>query len=327
MALETAAFVNQLVPANPTDNDPEGQGAAQMRLIKSTLVSSFPNISGALQSSNAAIDGLVGGYHPANTATPNNGSFLVLPANGDTTAPAMLAGSSSGTTVAVMDPTGATVVSGINVDSTGLLTVLGPTPAAIVGTASIGSGHFWEGATPISFVGEVRMFWGQVANIPPGWQICDGTNGTPDFRGAFPIGAGGSLSPGATGGANSYVLSSAQLPNHTHGINDAGHIHGVNDPGHNHGVNDPGHIHGMFDELGGPGGNISGRYVTVGITSNLGGPKGTDSATTGISVQGAYSNISIQNGGTGISIQAAGGSAAVDNRPAFMALCFIMRVS
>ena len=34
------------------------------------------------------------------------------------------------------------------------------------------------------------VFWPRpVATIPTGWQLCDGTNGTPDMRDRFPIGA------------------------------------------------------------------------------------------------------------------------------------------
>lgn len=35
----------------------------------------------------------------------------------------------------------------------------------------------------------ILMWYGTLASIPPGWQICDGTNGTPDLRGYFVRGA------------------------------------------------------------------------------------------------------------------------------------------
>jgi hypothetical protein len=53
--------------------------------------------------------------------------------------------------------------------------------------------------------GIIAIWSGSVASIPTGWLLCDGTNGTPDLRDRFVPGAGGSLSPGATGGANSHV--------------------------------------------------------------------------------------------------------------------------
>lgn len=57
--------------------------------------------------------------------------------------------------------------------------------------------------------GLIALWSGSVATIPLGWVLCDGTNGTPDLRGKFIVGAGGSLAPGATGGtaAHSHTWS------------------------------------------------------------------------------------------------------------------------
>ena len=41
------------------------------------------------------------------------------------------------------------------------------------------------------------------ANIPSGWQLCDGTNNTPNLRDKFIVGAGGAYALGSTGGAAS----------------------------------------------------------------------------------------------------------------------------
>lgn len=48
MALESASFINQLVTTNPTGGDPKGQGDDHIRLLKSVLKSTFPNITGAV---------------------------------------------------------------------------------------------------------------------------------------------------------------------------------------------------------------------------------------------------------------------------------------
>lgn len=48
------------------------------------------------------------------------------------------------------------------------------------------------------------------------WQICDGTNGSPDLRDRFIVGAGSSYAYGATGGSTTVALSSPQLPVHSH---------------------------------------------------------------------------------------------------------------
>ncbi|XAT57842.1 hypothetical protein GN241_11005 [Rhodobacteraceae bacterium IMCC1335] len=65
--------------------------------------------------------------------------------------------------------------------------------------------------------GGIIMWHGSVANIPVGWSLCDGQNGTPDLRGRFLIGAGGDYAPGATGGSDEITLSMANLPPHSHG--------------------------------------------------------------------------------------------------------------
>ncbi len=46
--------------------------------------------------------------------------------------------------------------------------------------------------------------------------MCDGTLGTPNLRDRFVVGAGDSYSLGATGGANTVILTVAQMPAHTH---------------------------------------------------------------------------------------------------------------
>lgn len=66
-------------------------------------------------------------------------------------------------------------------------------------------------------VGGIIMWSGSIASIPSGWALCNGSNGTPDLRDRFVVGAGSSYNPGATGGANSVTLTTAQMPSHSHG--------------------------------------------------------------------------------------------------------------
>lgn len=49
--------------------------------------------------------------------------------------------------------------------------------------------------------GGVILWHGASNAVPKGWAICDGTNGTPDLRDRFVIGAGGKYGLDATGGA------------------------------------------------------------------------------------------------------------------------------
>jgi len=64
--------------------------------------------------------------------------------------------------------------------------------------------------------GTIAMWSGSIDSIPIGWQLCDGTNGTPDLRDRFIVGAGNYYAVGATGGQDSVQLTIAQMPSHTH---------------------------------------------------------------------------------------------------------------
>lgn len=58
MALEIANTINQLVESNPLGTDNKSQGDDHIRLIKKTLRNTFPNITGPITVSEAAINGL-----------------------------------------------------------------------------------------------------------------------------------------------------------------------------------------------------------------------------------------------------------------------------
>ena len=64
-------------------------------------------------------------------------------------------------------------------------------------------------------VGGIIMWSGSVASVPAGWALCNGSNGTPDLRDRFVVGAGGTRAPGVTGGAASGTTSSAGAHSHT----------------------------------------------------------------------------------------------------------------
>ena len=76
------------------------------------------------------------------------------------------------------------------------------------------------GAIPAGFPsGGIIMWSGTAVNIPTGWTLCDGTNGAPDLRGRFIMGADSINPPGATGGSNKTggtTLTVDQMPSHAH---------------------------------------------------------------------------------------------------------------
>lgn len=91
-----------------------------------------------------------------------------------------------------------------------------------VGTVLLG-GDPGGGSIP---AGIIAMWHGLLANIPSGWLLCDGANGTPDLRDRFVKGASAAEEAGDTGGAAththadhaSHTHTYTQVPNHVHGV-------------------------------------------------------------------------------------------------------------
>lgn len=149
MGLETGTFINSLVVTNPTGNDGKSQGDDHLRLLKSTIKNTFPNVTGAVTATHTQLN--------------------------------------------------ATTASGV-----------------------------------LNSPGMVILFAGSQAQIPAGWQLCNGTGTTstgipvPDLRSKFIQGAtgdGGVTPRNSTGGAlthnhtlsiNGTALTIAQIPAHTH---------------------------------------------------------------------------------------------------------------
>ena len=64
-------------------------------------------------------------------------------------------------------------------------------------------------------VGSIIMFNGKAEEIPSGWAICDGKNGTPNLLDRFIL---ASTYCGGTGGQSQITLSVSQLPPHKHRV-------------------------------------------------------------------------------------------------------------
>ena len=182
-------------------------------------------------------------------------------------------------------------------------------------TASQAELNLLAGLTSLVPPGVIVMWSGSVGSIPAGWKLCDGTSSTPDLRDRFIVGSGtdsgGTHDIGGIGGANSLSLSEANLPSHTHSFSATTGSAGA----HTHSVTDPGHSHGITV------GNNADVDNDVATTSGSGGTDSTNSATTGISIGSAGAHTHSVSGTTG----SVGSGTAIDNRPAYYALAFIMK--
>ncbi len=197
--------------------------------------------------------------------------------------------------------------------TTGNITAGGPVNSlsSIAGTgalqgSSYGTSTFRTDGSP-NFSGPVPrggiiMWSGTTGNIPAGWALCDGANGTPDLRERFVVGAGGdntTVSDGtgytvnSTGGTNRHTLSMSEIPNHNHGgsTNTAGaHTHNTSIRSRGLQDDDPG-VPGLEPGSGG----------TNSVTSNSAGD---------------HSHT----------ISSQGGDQPHENRPPYFALAFIMKL-
>jgi microcystin-dependent protein len=119
--------------------------------------------------------------------------------------------------------------------------------------------------------GVIVIWSGSSAAIPSGWNLCNGSNGTPDLRNRFVVGAGNTYAVGNTGGSADSIV-----PSHTHSISD---------PGHNHTVEIP---------ISNTGNNQSSFNFSSTIQSGRFTPT-TSTATTGISVNSTGSSATNAN--------------------------------
>ena len=135
--------------------------------------------------------------------------------------------------------------------------------------------------------GGIILWSGSTGSVPSGWYLCDGTNGTPDLRNSFIVGAGNTYAVGATGGTADAIVVS-----HTHTATST--------------VTDPGHVHSYTKNTGSPN-NAAGSvpdYISQASAN-------TASATTGITV--ATTNAAAGVSGTG------------QNLPPYYALAYIQK--
>jgi len=192
------------------------------------------------------------------------------------------------------------VASKADVSSPALLgTPTAPTATAGSNTTQIANTAFVQTALASAFTTGMIMLWsGTIATVPSGWYFCNGSNGTPDLRDKFVIGA----SADSGGVAKTNITASYTQTGGTKDAINVSHTHTATSS-----VTDPGHTHGVLTYRGNAPDNwISGSFSNAAVNTYA-----TNSATTGITV--------------GTTITSAGSDGTNQNLPPYYALAYIMK--
>ena len=153
--------------------------------------------------------------------------------------------------------------------------------------------------------------------IPEGWRMCNGSHGTPDLRGRFPIGLNNTQTTKHSGfstyehkkigGSETHRLSISEMPLHSHNY-DHRHFSGVN-------------VNSTTRGLGGDA--IWGRVASANAAIDL-----DDGKTEGNEKQVITSRplATTYTGGTDLSTDPKGSTHSHNNMPPYIALHFIMKM-
>lgn len=149
--------------------------------------------------------------------------------------------------------------------------------------------------------GIICLWSGSVDNIPDGWALCNGENGTEDLRDKFVVGAGRNYAVNATGGNTSQnvnlsgntgatTLTVNQMPSHAH-----------------------------YPIGNNQGSDIGKRMVYDGTRVMSNGNYNAASQYTSL-------NTTSYNGGSGSHTHSLSGSATVSTLPPYYAKCYIQKL-
>lgn len=157
--------------------------------------------------------------------------------------------------------------------------------------------------------GGIIMWYGDEGEIPDGWALCNGEQGTPDLRGRFVLGAGSPYPSKDTGGHDLIRLSEDQLPKHDHNVRLGDGEEKDPEP------KDGTHKHRLKVDTG-DGGDYGGGYNMIKVigydtyTANHKALVDTD--------ESAHTHKVYQD--------KVGKNKAIDIRPKFYSLCYIMKL-
>ena len=175
MPLETATTISDLNASNPAHSDGLSQTDSHLRLLKSTLKATFPNITSSVISTQSALDaGAAAGANGSSLLADGGASFKTNSGNG------IVDVSSSemdfkvgGTVVAKLHSDGSTALQG-PLSTTGSISSLGALGAA---------GPFIGGTGQLALVGEPRLW---LSDVLPSANFA-WLNGASVSRASYPV--------------------------------------------------------------------------------------------------------------------------------------------
>ena len=157
--------------------------------------------------------------------------------------------------------------------------------------------------------GVITMWSGLASAIPSGWNLCDGSNGTPNLIGRFIKAAS---TAGATGG--SYTTSIDGSHTHSHSLSAGGHTLSASEmPSHKHNEGTPFELNpwGIQTHRYGTSGSVGVRNSSSGGTGYFGNTE---------TVGGSSSHSHSLSGGIN-----SDGSHIHTIEPTYFELCYIMK--
>jgi hypothetical protein len=197
--------------------------------------------------------------------------------------------------------------------------------------------------------GLILMWSGAIAQIPAGWVLCDGTNGTPNLKAKFILGHDGvTYTSPSSGGSHTKTITTSNIPQHNHPASSASaavhshtdtitnsgyHIHNsasTNTENHWHGNNNGTFL--MVYAVNGAWYSVSpyarqpGGYHLAAYTSQGGGH---NHPTVTVDSVSHYHNVSVGSAGnhshTAGTTDSTGSGTAFDVRPEYYVLAYIMK--
>jgi len=182
------------------------------------------------------------------------------------------------------------------------------------------SGETVESVVPS---GGIIMWSGLLTSIPSGWNLCDGSNGTPDLRNRFVVGAGDQYQRNDIGGSDTVQLTENQMPSHDHTMDSAGD--------HNHnGTNNTSQSGSVGTAIIDGAGIFQGPSGVFSVSNSSGkATEGSGANATSFKTLefNDIHNHSIETDGDHThNINNAGGDEAHENRPPYLALAYIMKL-